>query len=209
MNKNTVLTNIQNVILYFKNTNWHLKNNLGKILPGSGNVISSLKNNIVAIGKAIYEIPPYRTVGNKNPFTAAGTLTKTFVIYPNNQKERISFVTTPSANDVTVLLSEGANIYDARNRGGGLKTSYIDDSFGIDRFVHSHADVGRYDGMPTAASTAIMVELPQDILSKYKSATIMNIVKKYIALGTNPILDFYTANTVETYGWNLNGSEDA
>jgi len=202
LNIKNVLNSIRYKISYLKNGHWHLYNYNGKLLPNSTVVLSALDSNISIIRDFIYSLPNHRNIEKRKSEIDVVASTYNIGIYSNHSKENFESITAPTIYDIPLCVKdENDNIIDARVSGGGVTKQYVNDMIGTDKFINSYTDIGRWDGLPTAASTAVMIELPSSIKDIYTEEYILSVVKKYMVLGTHPVIKYYDGNSLASYGY--------
>lgn len=82
------------------------------------------------------------------------------------------------------------NLLDTRTRGGGLKDASYEKSLGINKNIHSSADVGFVDGVPYPGSSVIVAEIPEEIKDVMTVAEIKRRIAKHVTLGVDTLLEF-------------------
>lgn len=88
---------------------------------------------------------------------------------------------------------------DIRIRGGGLKSTSIDDALRLQDEVQWYWDIGYWDGQPYPGMGGILVELPRSILKEvggsFSREQVLEIVERHMAHGSYPIIKYYDRST--------------
>ena len=119
-----------------------------------------------------------------------------------NKKEFIDEYAYPNDKNwlvigsVTALHPSSINeaiVLDARSQGGGLK-GIITANPSVSRThneINWYWDLGNWDGMSFPGAGAVLVSIPDTLLNTYTEEEINAKVKKHMALGVYPILNYY------------------
>jgi hypothetical protein len=79
---------------------------------------------------------------------------------------------------------------DMRVQGGGVKNKFIAEQNGLNMWLGSYTDAGRYDGVPTGLGQIVVIEIPSALQAQ--KDRIFETAKKYLPSGIYPVIKFYT-----------------
>ena len=210
MNITTELDKIKSFISYFKSL-YQSKNIVNPSyvnITSYNNFLISKQSYISKLSKYVNSIPPYHKFGEKTKNFSVINQSISVNIHPNEHILTLKYDENIGANDIPlVLIDENYKIFDARIKGGGLTESYIDNNYNNSK-LNSISDISYFRGMPTQAASTIIVKFPSDTLNKYSKEYLESVISKYSTSESLPYIKTYTADTLDQYGWNLEGSEN-
>jgi hypothetical protein len=109
-----------------------------------------------------------------------------------------------------------ATVLDARSRGGGLKEEISKQVINAKLKDSIHFwDLSPWDGIAYQSAGTVVIDLPKSILDQMTEKEVMENIKKYLALGIFPIINYvddveakyiYIINTNDIENLDINGS---
>lgn len=196
MNIKTHTERIQNIIRRFKQQRNKIKPE--DILPYSTDdfwtepEVQALDSTVTNAQKSLSILPANSLFSGKIPSHQTKNITANIRVYPNRHQEKLIEVQSTDGNKVLLGMIENSRLIDMRVPGGAIKRKYIDEQAGLNNWLQSYTDVGRYDGSPVGLGQVIIVDIPDTALNSHKPDKITESVKKYVAAGLFPIVKTYT-----------------
>lgn len=84
--------------------------------------------------------------------------------------------------------AQDVTVYDARRPGGGVKEEV--NATKKESEAWFYADIGNYDGRPYPGNAVVVVRLPDNVKTLFSEDEVHEKVRRHIALGTLPIVDY-------------------
>ena len=167
------------------------------ILPNSDSAffqqsnVTALAANVTLVNDLIFANPIYSTFQGDTKHNYSRTLNAYVSVHPNRSHEVLADPEETAAGEILLGMINNTQLIDMRVSGGGLKKKYVEEQSDINPWIGSFADIGRYDGTPTGIGVITVIELPVSMLDTYSEQDILKIVRKYTALGIEPVLKFF------------------